>query len=310
MKKTATAGERIRAIRGEKSQEEFGKLLDSSQGAVSAWERDDKDRSPSAAIYFRFAALANDFDDSVFFLEQAGLQPDAVVTVANMLLKRGEVNMDAILATAESRLIERFKDHWEIQKEGKDVIARPFPGDPSMAQYPNLNVPGMFVSTVASLYYIVAPASPFGSMSPFGSSSPFRAHGGGFAPGDLIFFEGSNVEWPDIEKYIGESVLLRLKQEAGMPGGLFIGRLGFINEGDKKHIVAAPRDIHPSNWSRHTPLLNLGGSHGKSEEFRSRARNAGGTTHQDWYNAPELLGKVVALFNCETVEQWKRSARG
>ncbi|MGB9485930.1 MAG: helix-turn-helix transcriptional regulator, partial [Terriglobia bacterium] len=148
--KPATVGERIKAIRGEMSQAEFGQLLDSSQGAVSAWERDDKDRSPSAAIYFRLAALAHDPDDSIFFLQQAGLDPDAVISVADVLLKEGEVKMDTILATAEQVLNEQLGDQQQRAKEGKDFIVPPY--NDAQALPFEVSVPTSLVSNRASTF--------------------------------------------------------------------------------------------------------------------------------------------------------------
>jgi len=90
--KGETLGERIRRIRGETYQAEFGKRLGVSQGAVSAWERDDKDRLPSADIYFRLAMLASLPEDQAFFLQKAGLSREVIVSAANKLVKDGVVH--------------------------------------------------------------------------------------------------------------------------------------------------------------------------------------------------------------------------
>jgi transcriptional regulator with XRE-family HTH domain len=81
----ATLGERIRAIRGEMHQAEFGKLLGVSQGTVSAWERNDKDRPPSADMYFRLAGLASRPEDQAFFLQKAGLTGDIILSAAERI---------------------------------------------------------------------------------------------------------------------------------------------------------------------------------------------------------------------------------
>lgn len=84
-KKDETLGERIKRIRGAIFQAEFGKQLGVSQGTVSAWERDDKARLPSAEIYFRLAMLASCPEDHAFFLQRAGLSREVIVSAANKI---------------------------------------------------------------------------------------------------------------------------------------------------------------------------------------------------------------------------------
>lgn len=84
--KGETLGQRIYRIRGKTKQAEFGKRIGVSQGAVSAWERDDKDRLPSADTYFRLAVLAPLDSDKAFFLQKAGLSRETIVSAANELI--------------------------------------------------------------------------------------------------------------------------------------------------------------------------------------------------------------------------------
>jgi transcriptional regulator with XRE-family HTH domain len=147
-----TTGETIRAMRDAlgMNQEEFGRLLDSSQGAVSAWERDDQDRSPSGVIFFRLAALAFDPDDSIFFLARAGIQPDSVVSLA-ALLGKGGINMDSILPIAERVLGEKLDLKSQRELEGKDFIVPPFEGTKGLPF--DVTVPASRVSNLSSTSY-------------------------------------------------------------------------------------------------------------------------------------------------------------
>jgi len=291
-KKAASTGERIRAIRGEKTQAEFGELFQANQGTVSAWERDDEDRAPSSAVYFRLAAIADDPEDSIFFLQQAGLEPDAVISAADALLKKGDVKMDAILATAENKLKEMTGDQKELEDEGKVVLVPPFreapvQGPPS----PPVPVPAWKVANKASTYYIEAQGSQFARV------------GTGVAPGDLIVFDASDTS---VEANVGEEVVIRSPD-----GGLSIGRLGFIPLGSGERImVLAPADELPNNWnSFHLDLPNMPIQRltlgrevdpAKLEGQRARQLGVGG----------EILGRFLARFSGSVSGFWKRMARG
>ena len=105
-----TLGERIRRIRGETYQADFGTRLGVSQGTVSAWERDDKRRLPSADIYFRLAGLAPKPEDQVFFLQEAGLSLDTIISAANQIVSQrimspapGEIVLDPCAAFKADR---------------------------------------------------------------------------------------------------------------------------------------------------------------------------------------------------------------
>jgi transcriptional regulator with XRE-family HTH domain len=234
-KKGATAGQRIRAIRGEKmSQAEFGQLLDSSQGAVSAWERDDTERSPSAAIYFRLAALAQDPEDSIFFLKQAGLQPDSVISVAALLAKGG-VKMDAILPAAEQLLKERMGEQKQLEDEGKVVLVPPFAEGVWATQQSLLRrtVDADKVTNKASTFYIVAPLPPV-----HGST------GHDVIPGETIFFDSFEASTQRFFPFWHQVVLIN------PPNGkdLLIGRVTLLESAQGWHLVLGPADLPEHSW--------------------------------------------------------------
>lgn len=277
--KQKTAGERIKAIRGDDmSQAEFGALLDSSQGAVSAWERDDKDRSPSAAVYFRLAALARDPDDSVFFLQQAGLEPDAVISVADVLLKKGEVKMDAILATAEEKLNDRMGDQRKREKEGKDVIVPPYEEADRLPF--EVSVPAPLVSNQAATFYLVA-----------GSKNPLARVGHGVAPGEIVVFESHK---PSYNELVGEKVVFEFDD------GLSVGRLGHLGDEFGQHLVLGPADEFPSSW-RGPGGLPVISSFTKRKDLL--------TLHHKPRDVRRFLGVWIAQFDIGVHESWKRSAR-
>jgi transcriptional regulator with XRE-family HTH domain len=83
--KKGTLGERIKRIRGEVYQANFGKRLGVSQATVSAWERDDESRPPSADMYFRLASLSPPPEDQAFFLQKAGLSQEIIISAAEKL---------------------------------------------------------------------------------------------------------------------------------------------------------------------------------------------------------------------------------
>jgi transcriptional regulator with XRE-family HTH domain len=281
--KKKTAGERIRDIRGEMSQADFGQLLDSSQGAVSAWERDDKDRSPSAAIYFRLAALAHDPDDSIFFLNQAGLRPDAVITVADVLLKKGEVKMNAILATAEQVLKQQLGDQQQRAKEGRDFIVPPYPGVERLSF--DISVPALLVSNQATTFYL-----------PVGTKDMFRQVGHNVEAGDILVFDSREVS--SYEEIAGEKVVVEFED------GPYVGRLGYVAEGLTHHLVIGPSDVPPANWAFHvTPDLKVIHSHhapGSRYEGQSRRERD---------EVQRYLGIWLAQFSTGAHDWWKKMAQ-
>lgn len=85
MKKARTSGERIKKLRGSRTQVELARDLGVKRAAVSAWEGDDKLRRPSAAIYLKLAALATDPEDSRWFLREAGIDERVIFSAAEKM---------------------------------------------------------------------------------------------------------------------------------------------------------------------------------------------------------------------------------
>jgi transcriptional regulator with XRE-family HTH domain len=309
MERNAEVARRIKAVRGEQTQAEFAKRLEVTQPMVSSWEagRD----LPSSEMYFRLtnaAALAGSSDDCVLFLEQAGLQPDAIISVADVLLKRGEVKMDAILATAENKLKDRMGDQKQMEDEGKVTLVPPFPEDVPVAQQPLrlIPVPAFLVTHKASTYYIEVKAP-----------SIFGPAGHGIAPGDLIVFDASEALVKDPEGLIGEELLVRLTDavEGHRAGDLALGRVGLLPSGalgDHYSIVLGPPDEPPRNWAvpivmrhKHRERSNL--TIGHLQLSGSRVQDL-----RDWagFSSCRILGKFVARFSSGSLGDWRSQARG
>lgn len=89
MKKKESSGERIRKLRDSRheTQSEFAKLIGVKRAAVSAWEKDDKLRSPSAIVYFKLAELARSPEDAKWFLGKAHIKDHLVFSLAEKLGK-------------------------------------------------------------------------------------------------------------------------------------------------------------------------------------------------------------------------------
>jgi transcriptional regulator with XRE-family HTH domain len=274
-----TTGETIRAMRVAlgMNQEEFGRLLDSSQGAVSAWERDDQNRSPSGVIYFRLAALAFDPDDSIFFLAQAGIQPDLVVSVA-ALLGKGGINMDPILPIAEAVLGEKLELKSQRELEGKDFIVPPLKGTQAVPF--DVTIPASKVSNLASTFYMVV-----------GTKSVYARAGCGVRAGDIVVLD--NHEISSYDEILGQRAVFQFED------GLFVGQLSYISEGATRHLVAGPSDEPASNWAfRRT--LNL-------RVISSQASSLDPGWHGKLH-APEYLGLWIAQVGADTPAEWKRMA--
>ena len=71
-------GVHIKTLRGKRKQGEFARLVDVTQGAISAWERGDKRRVPSADIYFKLGSMARDPMETIFFWKLAGVNQEAI----------------------------------------------------------------------------------------------------------------------------------------------------------------------------------------------------------------------------------------
>ena len=294
MDTNAEVAKRIKALRGEQTQAEFAKLLGVTQPMVSSWEagRD----VPSSEMYLRLAnaaGRARSSDNCGFFLEQAGVQ------------------MDAILATAEEKLRERMGDQKQMEDEGKVVLVQAFAeGLPTSAQkLPQLSVEASQVAHKASTYYIKMDPPPW----------PQDSQRRGFVPGETIVFDTFRAS-PDVENFNGEEVLVRLERRKELPGGFFLGRLLFVGEGHgskKRHIVLAPSDRCEGHFGELAPgspswpggqLIRLGRSH----DYVQNAGHQSAARVDNWYEFSDdnILGRVIARFPAGSTEEWKRRAHG
>lgn len=87
--RSETVGSRIRGLRENLGylgrQADFANLLDVGQGTLSAWERNDPVRKPSAIIFLKLAALARSPEEARFFLKQAAIDEQVVFSLADLL---------------------------------------------------------------------------------------------------------------------------------------------------------------------------------------------------------------------------------
>jgi transcriptional regulator with XRE-family HTH domain len=216
--KGETLGERIRRIRGETFQAEFGKRLGVSQGAVSAWERDDKERLPSADIYFRLATLASLAEDQAFFLEKAGLSREIIASAANKLVK------DRIMRPkgGDIVLIQPFRENVQGSQEQVPALrlTANLAPDPTSMRYAVVNED----FTGAEVF------SAFPGNSEDNVSDSLIADGPQTFPplvmGDIILLDISRNDAIDLSLFWGKLLLVYTEQP---PGPRYIvGQLGLF----------------------------------------------------------------------------------
>jgi len=119
MEEKLSLGTQIRSLRDSqgKTQAEFAGLLGIHQGTLSAWERDDEARRPSADMLFRIASLCRDPEEARWFLKYAGLKPEAIVNVAR-------------------RISKEFASEQAVEApEGKVVAIKRLGGEPGSERY-------------------------------------------------------------------------------------------------------------------------------------------------------------------------------
>lgn len=291
---------------------EFADAVDVGPGRVSEWLAGKT--KPSVEAWIKLAAFAVKSNSSTapFFLQQTGLDLNALISVLGMLVRKGEVKMDAtILAAAEDELNKQKVDQGnqaELDK-ASGVLVQPYGEQPSAAENPVLVVPALFVPHKASVYYIIAPNHPLDIMS----------HG--CAPGDFVFFDAS-VSGGGVgilEQLVGEEVVLRLRYSSAAPhqwGELFIGRVGWVPEGGgfdmrSEHLALCPSDAHPHTHGG-LVLAKLGGSWRKKHGDKPLSQPGIPFENlRDWYEDSEyqVLGKFIARFNAGTVGIWKQEAQ-
>jgi len=179
--KKITIGGRISKLRGGKTQAEFAKELGVTQGAVSAWERNDKERAPSADVYFRLGSLAHDPDDSLFFWKLAGVGSQALLLAANKV----------------------FKGSFTPPRKGEIVRLSPLPGGLGQ-RGGELVFPAALVPNPATTYFVRFTKRPLYW----------------FGPGDTLVVDTHDGDKPDLSPLAGSVVLIQLPFRRGPKGEL------------------------------------------------------------------------------------------
>jgi transcriptional regulator with XRE-family HTH domain len=194
MKRRLSTGERIKALRGGESQAEFAKHFGVSQGAVSAWERNDEDRAASAEIYFRLANLASDPADKIFFLGKAGLDEQTILSAAEKL-SRGRVKApNSLVEKGSVVLVPRFRE----TLKGREGAGPPVP------------LPAEFIPHPGATICLAV------------SQTDFRIA----APRGLFLLDESVKDTEDLSALWERVVLLDYPSALGLyPAGLHVGRL-------------------------------------------------------------------------------------
>jgi transcriptional regulator with XRE-family HTH domain len=246
MAKGNEIGERIEKLRRSQglTQVAFAESIGVSQGRLSEWESGAS--TPSAEGYVKLAAQAAKSDDSeaFFFWKQSGVVPDALASLARVLLEKREIEMGAILAAAENVLKGRVVDAKSLEEKGTVILVPPFTEgrwktQESMAPEP---VAAWRVPNKGSTYFI-APDPARGAV---------RIGGG---PWDTIVFDSSEKSLA----LIGEEVLV----DSGK--GLCVGRLVWTSEHPTPRLALAPAYDPPGNWnptmldSPHAPMQRFAG---------------------------------------------------
>lgn len=113
----------LRSKLGIETQAEFAERLHVKQPTVSAWERGDKRRAPSAEIYFRLASLAPDRADKIIFLEMAGLDEQAILAAAEGLLEKRAKEAEGLREKGGVILVPRFRE----TQQGREEAGPPIP---------------------------------------------------------------------------------------------------------------------------------------------------------------------------------------
>jgi transcriptional regulator with XRE-family HTH domain len=192
MKKTSESAERIKALRGHATQAEFAERLGASQTTVSAWEVGDT--TPSAEAYFRLAGLAS-YPDNLWFLKQAGIEPEGIVSIADKILKERGAPPKA----GEVIRIPRLRVAAEGKEEPGPLLIRPAEFTPS---------PG---------------STKWFALEEKNASFPVK-------PGDIAVVDTSHAGARDLvlSPFFNTVVLMEFKSEStheGLPTGLFVGQL-------------------------------------------------------------------------------------
>lgn len=133
MVKAIEISDRIKALRGQlgKTQAEFAQLIGVTQPAISDWESATGSTGPSSESYAQLAGLAS-YPDSLWFLEQAGVDTNAALSTFGKLQKeRGE------MALTLCTLVPPFRKKGEASPKPEDFLPWPtkYIPDPNSVAY-------------------------------------------------------------------------------------------------------------------------------------------------------------------------------
>lgn len=296
MSKPSEAAGRIEGLRNSlgMTQTQFAEALGVSQSRISEWGAGTA--TPSAEAWIKLAALAakGDPSEALFFWTQLGTQPEALLSVADMLLK------------------DRVRDSKPLEDEGKVVLIPPFTEGAWKSQQsrPPLRLDATGVSNKASTYYIVAQPP-----------SVWDAGRRGFIPGQTIFFDASGASTQRFQRFRGQEVLVNF-EKGGIPAwseGLFVGQADIDSQAGTTHLVLGRSDTPRGNWrpDETFTLMSFQPAHHMPASIRERSHpHHPESHHQEWNRAyrdaeselvsrlrfPEqcrVLGRVIARFSPE-----------
>ena len=256
--------------------------------------------TPSGEAWIKLAALAakRDPSEALFFWAQLGIRPEALLSVADLLLK------------------DRVRDQKALMDEGKGVLIPPFTEGAweIQASFPPELLDAKRVPNKSSTYYIVTPQPPgWGS-----------GYGGGFVPGMTIVFDTSGASEGSFLHFQGQEVLVNFETRGAgaWPDGLYIGRPGIIANGPVRDMVLGPRDRPQYDWRPGDGVIlwSFRPEHYMPHDMRGKFR-VDSPTADDWHKAHRaaetetiagfrfpagcrLLGRVRGQFPPDRVEHW------
>jgi transcriptional regulator with XRE-family HTH domain len=199
MKKGLQSGKRIKALRlllGLK-QAELAARVKVTQATVSSWELGDEKRGPSVEAYLRLAVLAP-FPENLWFFEQGGFDPQAIVSVANEVVRE----RNAPAKRGEVIRIPRFRlTAGGMRKAGPAILL------------PAERVPNPTTTICAVL--------------------DEKTAGFAFSPGDLVLLDRPDREPDTLQPFLGQVVLVVFSPPSAqngfralrLPDKPFLGRL-------------------------------------------------------------------------------------
>lgn len=173
-------------MRGPRSQDEFGALVDSGQTTVSAWESGATEPSPEALL--KLGNLAG-YPRCLFFWRRAGLDAGVMLSAAGNLLKE---RSDAALAEVIS--VPRLGESFEQSQDAGRLLA----------------LDGKLISDAGSLTHLVI-SDDVDTVT--------------VSPGDVVVLDPSRNSATDLSPFLGQTILTKvnfarsLLHEHGPHGG-------------------------------------------------------------------------------------------